>query len=173
MRLVHAASRLSLLCTARPWPRHVPRKDIPCNASHGVLVCLCLHPSLPPQEQQTVTELRLQLEQHAAAAAALQDVQKQLQAKTEALSNTHKQLREEQRGRAAAEAAVKQAERALERAKTSLQDKLESERENLLVYGRSVHEVRVDAGSAWSAWAFNIRLAGASMLQAGMGVRHA
>lgn len=89
-----------------------------------------------------MTELRLQLEQHADAAAALLEIQKQLQAKTETLSNTHKQLREEQRGRAAAEAAVKQAERALERAKTSLQDKLESERENLLVYGRSVHEVR-------------------------------
>jgi hypothetical protein len=93
------------------------------------------------QAQHTVTELRLQLVQYESAASALEEVQKQLQAKGETLASVQQQLREEQRVRAAAEAAVRQAERALERAKTSLQDKLESERENLLVYGRSVHEV--------------------------------
>jgi hypothetical protein len=93
------------------------------------------------QAQHTVTELRLQLVQYESAASALEEVQKQLQAKAETLASVQQQLREEQRVRAAAEAAVRQAERALERAKTSLQDKLESERENLLVYGRSVHEV--------------------------------
>jgi hypothetical protein len=92
-----------------------------------------------------VAELQVKLAQHEAAAAALQDAQKQLQAKTDVLASTQQQLREEQRGRAAAEAAAQKAERALERAKTALQDKLDSKEENLLVYDKSVQEVGVSA----------------------------